>query len=45
MAVNNILYPIYPLSTRIEKGNAIKIIPFFFVQYTYVKYTQDKNIV
>ena len=34
MAVNNISYPIYPLSTRIEKGFTTKIIPFFFVQYS-----------
>ena len=30
MAVNNISYPIFPLSTRIEKGYTTKIIPFFF---------------
>ena len=36
MAVNNISYPIYPLSTRTEKGYIVKMIPFFlffFVQY------------
>ena len=33
MAVNNISYIIYPLSTRIEKGYTIKMIPFFFVKY------------
>ena len=37
MAVNNISYPIYPLSTRIEKGYRTKMIPFFFVQYMYRK--------
>ena len=30
MAVNNISYPIYPLSTRTEKGYNTKMIPFFF---------------
>ena len=30
LAVNNIPYPIYPLSTRTEKGYITKIIPFFF---------------
>ena len=30
MAVDNISYPIYPLSTRTEKCNITKIIPFFF---------------
>ena len=30
MAVNNIPYPIYPLSTRTEKGYITKMIPFFF---------------
>ena len=30
MAVNNISYIIYPLSTRIEKGYTNKMIPFFF---------------
>ena len=30
MAVNNISYIIYPLSTRIEKGYTTKMIPFFF---------------
>ena len=33
MAVNNISYLIYPLSTRTEKGYITKMIPFFFVQY------------
>ena len=33
MAVNNISYPISPLSTRTEKGYITKMIPFFFVQY------------
>ena len=31
MVVNNISYPIYPLSTRVEKVNTTKIIPFFFL--------------
>ena len=30
MAVNNISHPIYPLSTRTEKGYITKMIPFFF---------------
>ena len=30
MAVNNISYPIYPLSTRTEKGSITKMISFFF---------------
>ena len=30
VAVNNISYPIYPLSTRTEKGYITKMIPFFF---------------
>ena len=30
MAVNNISYPIYPLSTRTDKGHITKMIPFFF---------------
>ena len=30
MAVNNISYPIYPLSTRTEKGAIAQMIPFFF---------------
>ena len=30
MAVNNISYPIYPFSTRTEKGYITKMIPFFF---------------
>ena len=30
MVVNNISYPIYPLSTRTEKGYITKMIPFFF---------------
>ena len=34
MAVNNISYPVYPFSTRTEKGYITKMIPFFFVQYT-----------
>ena len=29
-AVNNISYPIYPLSKRTEKGYITKMIPFFF---------------
>ena len=33
MAVNNISYSIYLLSTKIEKGYTTKSIPFFFVQY------------
>ena len=30
MAVNNISYPMYTLSTGTEKGNITKMIPFFF---------------
>ena len=30
MAVNNISYPIYPLSSRTEKCYSTKMIPFFF---------------
>ena len=30
MAVHNISYPLYPLSTITEKGYTIKITPFFF---------------
>ena len=30
MAVKNISYPIYPISTRTEKGYITKSIPFFF---------------
>ena len=30
IAVNNISYPIYPLSTKTEKGYITKMIPFFF---------------
>ena len=30
MAVNNISYPIYPFSTRTEKGYITKMKPFFF---------------
>ena len=30
MAVSNISYPIYQLSTRTEKGYTTKMIPFFF---------------
>ena len=33
MDVNNISYPIYPLSKRTEKDYITKMIPFFFVQY------------
>ena len=37
MAVNNISYPIYPLSTRTEKGYITKMIPFFFCSvYLYI---------
>ena len=36
IAVNNISYSIYPLSTRTEKGYITKMIPFFFVQYIYI---------
>ena len=39
MAVNNISYSTYLLSTKIEKGYTTKIIPFFFVQYTSDKET------
>ena len=35
MAVNNISYIIYSLSTRIEKGYTTKIIPFFFCSVYY----------
>ena len=37
MAVNNISYPIYPLSMRTQKGYITKMIPFFFcsVYYTW----------
>ena len=35
MAVNNISYPIYPLSTRTEKGTSPKWYLSFFVQYIY----------
>ena len=38
MAVNNISYPIYPLSTRTEKGYLTKMIPFFFCS-VYIWYT------
>ena len=44
MAVHNISYPIYPLSTRIEKGYITKMIPFFFCsvyQSLYTKVTMD----
>ena len=37
IAVNNILYPIYPLSRRAEKGYITKIVPFFFCS-VYVTY-------
>ena len=37
MAVNNISYLIYPLSTRTEKGHITKMIPFFFCS-VYIKY-------
>ena len=30
MAISNISYPIYQLSTRTEKGYTTKMIPFFF---------------
>ena len=36
MAVNNISYPIYPLSTRTGKGYITKMIPFFFCS-VYIK--------
>ena len=36
MAVNNISYPIYPLSTKTEKGYITKMIPFFFCS-VYIK--------
>ena len=40
MAVNNNSYPIYPISTRTEKGYITKMIPFFFcsvyLQYIYL---------
>ena len=35
MVVNNISYPIYQLSTRIEKGYITKMIPFFFCSVYY----------
>ena len=41
MAVFNIFYPIYPLSTRTEKGYTTKIIPFFFVQHTSIYDKRD----
>ena len=41
MAVSNISYPIYPLSTRTEKGYITKVIPFFFVQYTSINCTRQ----
>ena len=46
MAVNKISYPIYPLSTRTEKGYITKMIPFFFfVQYTLVlMWNSHKNL-
>ena len=39
MAVNNVSYPIYPLSTRTEKGYITKMIPFFFCSvYIHIEY-------
>ena len=35
MAVNNISYPIYPLSMRTEKGYITRIIPFFLYSVYY----------
>ena len=39
MAVINISYPIYPLSTRTEQGYRTKMIPFFFCSV----YTETKK--
>ena len=38
MAVNNISYHIYPLSTKTEKGYITKMIPFFFCSVYFVYY-------
>ena len=39
MAVNNISYSIYQLSTRTENGYIIKMIPFFFCSvYMYINF-------
>ena len=40
VAVNNISYPIYPLSARTEKGYITKMIPFFFCS-VYKKKTEE----
>ena len=47
MAVNNISYPIYPLSTRTEKGYITKMIPFFFcsVYLLYMTTESDTTLV
>ena len=37
MAVNNISFPIYPLSTRTEKGYITRMIPFFFCSVYFSK--------
>ena len=51
MTVNNISYPICPLSTRIDTGYDTKIIPFFFLVSIWLKYrrlwrkpTNERNI-
>ena len=44
MAVNNISYPIYPLSTRTEEGYITKMIPFFFCS-VYLTYKQNTLVV
>ena len=46
MAVNNISYPIYPLSTRTVKGYFTKMIPFFFCSVYIIScldYSKDQN--
>ena len=41
MAVNNILYSIYPISMRTEKSNITKCIPFFFDQYMFLRKSRN----
>ena len=43
MAVNNISYPIYPLSTRTEKGYITKMIPFFFCSVYHLIFILNTN--
>ena len=44
MADSNISYPIYPFSTRTEKGYITKMIPFFFfVQYNTTQHMEILN--